>query len=466
MALTTFLNSAQRSGGGQWLPKWKDRGKIVVWLHTKVEPVIVYSHQFTSLEVGQDADTGKARSFVKWWKFVSPDPDPVHRNQNFRDDDDNMRVPPDRDPFLLLREWLRRADHIGMDDAIFKWVNPKDNETTIWTRGELSGLIDRGKRKFGHTLDTKIEYIFAVVRNDAPGDGVLLARETQLVGQKVVEVIRQRQGEHGDEGGDPTLNPYAFVWQYNDAEKSPMNKYKVWKGDHPCSDDIWAAITSDDPPDPSEFARFRDGDLQKMRAVMEAAARSAGATLPFDEIFSDDPGVRLALVTGKRKGTRPASGATNGARPAAQRPQTTTGARVAQRPSNGASNGAQQAAPAPAGAAQRSTQAQRPTSASAPEPAPPAASATRRRKKEPEPEPEPEPEAQEEMVPCEDCSTPMLATATKCPKCGAEYDVLPETEAAAASPNSDPKCFVCKQPLPAGCENCPNCGVTSDDIPF
>jgi hypothetical protein len=453
MALTTFLNSTQRGGGGQWMNKWKDAGKVVVWLHTKVEPVLSYTHQFTSVEVGQEADSGRATSFTKWWKFVSPDPDPVHRNQHFRDDNDNMRVPPDRDPFLLLREWLRRADHIGMEDAIFRWVSPKDNEVTVWTRGELSGRIDRGKRKFGHTLDTKVEYIFAVVRNDSPNEGVLLARETQLVGQRVAEVIRQQQEELGVEGGDPTLHPYAFVWQFNKDEKSPMNKYKVWKGGHPCSDEIWAAITSDDPPDPSEYARFRDGDMQKMRAVMEAAARSAGAQLPFDEIFSEDPAVRLALVTGKRA-SRPANSSNGAQRPGASPPQ-----QAAQRPANGASNGAQQ----PAEAAQRAAPTQRAAPPAAAQAAP--AATSRRRKKEPEPEPPPPPQV--EMIPCDDCGTPMMADATKCAKCGAEYDVDSDAPVTPVAATAGAKtCFLCTAPLPEGASHCPNCKVESDEIPF
>lgn len=40
----------------------------------------------------------------------------------------------------------------------------------------------------------------------------------------------------------------------------------------------------------------------------------------------------------------------------------------------------------------------------------------------------PEPEPEVEKIPCDKCGHPMLPTETKCPKCGAEYEVDGEPE--------------------------------------
>jgi hypothetical protein len=473
-------HAKQNSFGGQWLNDWKDDKKIVIWLHTLVPPAACWSHAFQLLDVVEDKENGGApKRIMRYPRFVSPDPELVHRNQYFRKDDDAMRVPPDRDPFLLLREWLRRADSIALDQAVFQWKNPKDNEVTTWVRGELSGLVKRARSNFGHSLDTKQEYIFAVVRNDAPEQGVFLARESQLLGRKVSEVITQQQGMLGEEGGDPLLHPYPFVWEANKKAASPMDMYKAYKHEGAeCSDEVWAAISSEEYPDPAEFCVARDGDMEKVRAAMEAAAQ---VDLPLDEIFSEEPGVRLALALGQRRAARgparmPAAAGSQpapGGLPATQqRPAQSSAAPAAQRPAGAQRPGAQRpASTAAAPSTARPGASPKPaTTAAAAPPAKAAAGQPRRKKVEKPKEPE------VEKIPCDDCQHPMLPTETVCTKCGAVY----ETEAVAVAggePAADPAveeqagpvvCFAC------GCEVDANnkcmstsCGIDQgDDIPF
>ena len=499
MGIAGFVGHAKRNSfGGQWLEKWKESGKIVVWLHRMVDPSMCWSHPFVSLDIVEDRDTGKPKSILRFPRFVSPDPEAVHRSQYFRHEDtDTLKIPPDRDAFLLLREWLRRADHLALEQPIFEWRNPKNNEVKTWTRGELSGLVKRSQRTFGNSLDTKLEYIFAVVQNDDPSAGVFLARETQLLGKRVAEVIAQRQEEHGDQGGDPQINPYAFVWSYDKTQKSPMDSYKVWKGDHQLTDAIEAAISSDNPPDPAEHTQLRDGDQEKIRAAMQDAAQ---VELPLDEIFSDDPAVRIEIAVGRPR-TRPGAASRGGssvrvpagsARPAGQ------GAATGQRPQNGAQRqivpASQQrsattstarltsnARPAPTtnGAARTPPSQQPRPPVSAPGPASPTVGRTRRRKvEEPAPEPEPPPV---ETIPCEDCGHALAITADKCPGCGAEYDLELDEPAAADAETGEPDdfdpesetpavdpsvCWSCKSPVNND-NKCSKCGIEqSDDVPF
>lgn len=477
----SFTKHAKQSGfGGQWLNDWKDDKKIVIWLHTRVPPAACWSHAFMLIDVVEDKENGGSpKRIMRYPRFVSPDPEPVHRNQFFRRDDDVMRVPPDRDPFLLLREWLRRSDHLGIEQPVFQWKNPKDNEVTTWVRGELSGLVKRARSNFGHSLDTKQEYIFVVVRNDDPGQGAFLARESQLLGRKVSEVITQQQGMLGDEGGDPLLNPYPFVWEANKKASSPMDMYKAYKHESAeCTDEVWAAITSDEFPDPAEFCTPRDGDMEKVRAAMEAAAQ---VDLPLDEIFSEDPAVRLALASGQRRATRAATTQPRSQQPAAgaQSSQAGTSQTAAQRPGAqrpGAQRPAGSATPQRAAtppAAQRSTAApaQRTTQAAPATQARPATAGQPRRKKVEKPKAEPE----VEKIPCDDCQHPMLPTETVCPKCGAVYET--EGTVAAAEPEAaEPEaaeeqvaqgCFACGAEVSNQRCTSPTCGIDQgDDIPF
>jgi len=477
------------SGGGKWLRTWKKKGvgEAVVWLHTRAVIVPCLSHSFMNEDTFEDKETGRPVPVLRYPRFVSPDAEVVHRNQYFRNDDGTLQVPPDLDPFLLLREWLRFADHIALDQPIFKWENPKERDTIRWYRGELSGLEKRGQKNFGHSLDTKFEYLYVVVDNDDVSTGPVLAREGKLLSQKIVEVIKQQQKMLGEAGGDPAQHPYAFEWRAEDA-KSPMNAYKAFKReDIELTDEVWEKISSDDFPDPEPHGSVADGDMEKIRQAFEAAAQ---IDLPLDEIFSDDPATRRALSrpggSAKREPARPSRAAqARGVTPPA--------------PTSRATAPAATSAPKPAA-----------TNGSARQPAPATAPVTgglqrRRKVAAPDPEPEPEPEPEGEQIPCDECGIAMLATDTKCPnpECGAEYEPIADDEAepapaavakpasapkpkptgpkpaaatkpaatkpvatAADSPAAAPDCWSCGAAL-AGAEMCPSCGIDQgDQIPF
>jgi hypothetical protein len=460
----------ERFGGGQWLKNWKDDKEKTVWLHTAVTPLSYYAHQFNMIDVQEDKDNrgGPPKRFMRFLRFVSPDPETITGQQHFRDKSSGiLRVLPDRDPFLLLREWLRRADHIGLEDSIFMWKNPKDSSVESWSRGELSGLTKRGRQNFGHSLDAKQEYIFVVVDHEDIGSGVMLTRESGLLGRKMGEVIAQQLKMLGEEAGDPLLRPYPFRWEYDKRAASPMNAYSVYKAEGlECTDEIFALITSEEYPDPVRHTVPQDGDMEKIRAAFEAAAQ---VELPLDEIFSEDQNVRMALCTGERPKIRPAASPGQAQRSTVATPTT----RAVQRPSNGTApvvakpNGN---APA-AGPATRAVQ--RPGTSAPQAASAPAGSQTRRKRVDP-PAPPLQPEV--EMIPCDDCKTPMAVTATECPKCGAKYEVDAEPEPQAVAPQAsvpaapaasvtDDVCFSCSGPVEAG--TCTTCGLEQgDEIPF
>lgn len=481
LGIAGFLKHTNDSGGGgAWLRQWRKKGvgEVTIWLHTRAPIVPCFSHTFKLEDEYEDKETGRSMPTLRFPRFVSPDAEVVHRNQYFRNDNDqSLQVFPDRDPFLLLREWLRlNADHIGLEEAVFKWNDEKNRQLIVWERGVLSGLVKRGKKNFDHSLDTKLEYIYVVVDNDNVDAGPVLAREGKLVSQKIVEVIRQQQKQWGDDEGDPMQKPYAFLLVAKEAA-SPMNAYSAFKAERAdFTDAVWAELESQDFPDPLPYGRPAEGDMEKIRDAFEKAAQ---IELPLDQIFSDDAEVRRDLV----------------------KPH------VASRPAPRESKKAQQKEavepsrkPAPPSRAPATT----PKPAEGTNGAAPPGPQMRRRKAAAEPEPAPEPMG--ESIPCDECKKDMLATATVCPHCGTEYEPIaddavpepapapkpapakPKPVAAGAKPKPGPAvaaapaataaatggsggppttdCWSCAAPL-QGKTICPSCGIDQgDDIPF
>lgn len=436
IGLSGFLGhnpeSEKLGGGGRenWLPSWKDKGEIVVWLHTLAPIVPSFSHPFMEEGEAEDRETGKIKRFLRFPKFVSPDPERVHVNQYFRDRESGvlkivLEPPPPSgrgvvsiaDPFLLLREWLRwegSRERIPLDQTVFEWTDYKNRNAQIqWRLGTLSGLEERGN-DWQQSLDTRQEYLFVVVP-DAKPERPLLTRESKLLGDCVRQVIKNEIESKGDEAGDPTQNPYALKWRYDEKERVPMKKYSALRFDRAeYRDEIYELITAEGFPDPREHAKFVRDDMVKMRAAMQAAAQ---VELPLDLIFSSDPDVRRQVLLGTypgadggRRVSSSGSGDAGGGEPRGRREET-AGARPPSKPG----------APRPAGGARA------PRSEAEAESAPRAAPGGRRRMKAPA-EPPPKAAPKEETIPCDSCGEPMGPRDPRCPKCGAEYEVDGEPE--------------------------------------
>lgn len=413
---------------------WKDDGEIVVWLSTRADIAYAsWSHAFPEMGTFENKE-GEEIEVLRWPRFVSPDPEIVHASQFFRDENnDRMKVPPVKDPFLRLREWLRfECEDMPLGQTIFKWAAPqKDGGTKIieWKRGELARLVNRGQSNYGHSLDTKLDYLFVVCSDKDPSDGCQIVRNTKLLGDKMKKAI-QEQMESNGEKGNPLLHPYAFKWVF-DKNAAMNDMYRAFRYNKAVlTEKIREAIESKEFPDPSQDCVPRPGDKARIRAAMEDAAE---VDLPWDRLFVDE--------------WQDEDESTNFP-PADKKEKTTT--EVNSKP------------------AEKKGKAGKPKNSGKP--------ATRRKKKA-----EPKPEPQEEMIPCDDCNTPMKASATKCPNCGAEYEVEASeasgsSEASAAPAQEDrpkdkdgkpiEKCWSCGATEFTG-NCCDNCGIeVDDDIPF
>lgn len=456
LGLADFLNHNKDRGGAKWLRNWKDDGKIVVWIHTRAPISPVWSHPFIMNGTFKDKDTREERACLRFPRFVSPDAEIVHQEQHFRFRDQDkgpnghLRTPPVVDPFLILREWLRlEAGHIALDAPVFKWENPNpkrgEDPIRIWTRGQLARLVDKTHSTYSHTLDTKLEYLFVVVDNSAPGDGAQIVRVPKSLGDAMKTGIGQNMESDGDDG-NPMINPYGFKWTFNPKASSPMDYYKAFRFNAaPLTPEIREAITSDEYPDSSSQTTPRAGDKARLRAAMEDAAQ---IELPWDRLFVD------AWVDEEAEGGSGTS--------------FDFGANKAKDEAPASSSSSSETATPPAGVGPKTR---------------------RRKKKAAPPPPPPEPE----RMKCDDCPAMLLPTDVKCPQCGAEYDFEGD-EAEAATPPPSPsgasgsstgstgtsdttptstpnpasetdKCWSCGGKVEG--DRCASCGLdVTDDLPF
>jgi len=426
LGLDQFLNHNKDGGGRRKFLNWKKEGKATVWLSTRAAIAYpAWNHPFMSMGVWEDRDTGEERDALRFNRFVSPDAEIVHQSQYFRDENtDRMKVPPIKDPFLLLREWLRFDCPEPLDAVVFRWTNPKNGEVTEWRRGRLARLVDKSGSDWAHTLDTKLEYLFVVVSDDDPGEGPQIVRGTKLLGDCMKKAIGQEMESNG-ENGNPTVSPYAFRWIFDKNAKNPMESYRAFRYNKAeITDEIRAAIMLDDFPDPTTDTTPRPGDKARIRAAMEDAAQ---IDIPWDLIFpaawvDEDP-------TDFPHGANAPAGNGKAAAP----PKDTA---------------------APAGSGPK----------------------TRRKKKAEAPPPPPEPD----RIPCDDCSHMMLPTDTKCGGCGAEYEVEDDGQpapaaapATASAQNKAPaaagkpadQCWSCGGSVDG--DRCSECGLdVTDDLPY
>lgn len=450
LGLDAFLGHGEGGGKRKFLGKWKDDGQIVVFLSTRAD--IAYPswvHGFQYRDTIKDKDTDEEVEILRFARFVSPDPEIVHMQQYFRDDNDRMKLPPRLDPFLKLREWLRFECSEPNDAVVFEWENPKNGERIQWRKGHLARLVDRGKANFGASLDTKLEYLFVVIDADKPGDGPQITRETRSLGDAMKAVIKAEIESNGQEG-NPLMNPYAFKWKFN-KNADPNKMYSAARFNAAkLTPAIREAIMATEFPDPTIDTKPRAGDKAKIRAAMEEAAR---IDLPWDHLFpaswKDEDEEATSFNFGANAGGD--GGETQERKPAGRTPEVNT--KAGETSSGGDAGGGR----------------------------------VRRKKVEQPPSP-----PKEELIACDDCGHMMSPKATKCPKCGAEYEVegddTPAPQAppkgngqassgggAKASGSAKPsdgggpvadKCWSCGSKNIQG-GTCGDCGLDiTDDIPF
>lgn len=449
--LEEFLGyEANSSGGGKFLTKWKKRqpAELRIWLHTRTPFVTLWQHNIPQMRVFEDRQTGETVRKIWGGKFNCLENEAaVLQHQNKRQNG-VREIPPQICPLCKMLEWTREqiaAKKLNKAQPLFKFEVPllpgeeesdrTDDQLRIVHAGPftdtLKDLSQQEKidfRKAGIKLTeawaengrAKCNFVFRCVDHDNLDDGVQILIETSLVGEKVQQVIRDQMKRQGKAEGNPLLNPYAFQIEHKPKETQFQNKYHVLDLSpkaYPMTDQVRELIVATDPPD---ITRMREpGNVRALRTQLEQYAL---IEFPWDELFGPAEAIQANLAGDDEEGPIDeddtsfdygAAVADPPAAPAETKQQVSVPVVVVKTAPVAPVAKAPPAGPAPT------------TTAAAP------AAGTRRRKAEPAAPPEPPPEPMGD--PCDDCGAPMKASDTKCGKCGAEYAITPEQEAAAAA---------------------------------
>ena len=242
-------------GGGKFLSKWKEKGSIDVWFHTKEMPVAVYRHSIPQLVVKEDRDTKESVTHVWSKNLVCHEDSDVLEAQYQRDKETGERKrPPERCGICKLIEWCfqqsklfeetrdaKKPQGISAVTPLFHFEGDEPDETTtihvggicnIFGRDDLSDALKADmkaakispKHAWKQNANAKCQYAMFVVDNNHPDNGVQIAVEAGLLGEKVKEVM---EAELEKNDIDIQTQPYCMQWEYFEKEKNFQKKYKA-----------------------------------------------------------------------------------------------------------------------------------------------------------------------------------------------------------------------------------------------
>ena len=372
------------SDRGAYLNKWKKDGRVNVWLHTECLPIAVWRHTgVPKVVVLEDKQTGEATRRVWIGNWVCHEDEGVLKKQYKVGADGAREAPPQYCGICRLVDHVRRSVLSGRIDwlePLFRFEADDPKETVVLFAGpmymtrkafdqfdseEKQRARDAGlniKESWKQGCNAGMQYLFRVVDDQHPESGVQIAFETQLLGDKVKDVISDRRESRGVEEGDPLRNPYCIQWQYRENEVDPKRKYHALAVDKQRLSPAIEALIYGPAPDVSRDVR--PYNMVEMRAFLE---QHALVKLPWDDIF-----------------------------------------------------GRAKVRPAPASSAELANEVGPEPSSRAPVPLRPPIAGPRTPKQPPKRAPYPQ-DDDERAVECEACGKAMWDDEMRCPRCGAEY---------------------------------------------
>lgn len=298
--LDAFLGHSGSSSTGDWLGKWKEDGRIDIWLHPSAKIVPLWSHNWYAIVKDRETHEPVLRTI----RFNSLEREPILKSMHRRTDDGERVYPPETCPFSKLLEWVYQAIRMGelsWVDEIFKFDEVdfvihaggfigKFNDKNM-DREDLIELKRAGIRRdeaWKESSMPRLQYIFRVVKNSDPGSGCLIALESKALGDKVRKVIADRIDDVGRVKGDPFTTPYAIRWAYDD-KASFADKFEARAVTSlELTPEIQAVF---DAPPPAIDDIIKTSNVKELRQSFEAHW-CAKTVPPWDEIFSciaDEP---------------------------------------------------------------------------------------------------------------------------------------------------------------------------------
>jgi len=222
MKVKQFLDSAEQRGGESSIISWKDKGKLIFFLHPKSEIEERWVHRFPALisrEVETDDGGKKIKKIVISERIICPGADScfIHK---------------------LIKK-LNKFEDLEDDEIIIE-LGKKANRTEI-CKGELLGKKTYDWR---YNLTARREFVFIAVTVKNPIIGKLVT--TTTLGEKIAAVIKDQMEEEGDDAGNPFKNPYAIKTTY-DPDKAGSEMYNAHFNSKKPTEDIEELFESEIP---------------------------------------------------------------------------------------------------------------------------------------------------------------------------------------------------------------------------
>lgn len=302
-SIDDFLKYKSNEGGGgqKRLKDWKKDGQFTFWFHTACMPARVWLHKIPELVVRTDRETNVQKKNVWGRQHVCHEEETVLKKQKFTTSEKRREHPPKRCGVCRVTDGLRNMivdGRIQDTQIVFKWTGSDKPEENVaihagcavnwWKR---DGLDDETKARLAaagiymskawmENMMAGLNFIFAVVNNGNPGDGVQVAVQNQLVGEKVKNLINDELASKPGDLGNPFTHPYAIQLVYSETEKKIDDKYRARRIDkYALTPDIEALIRGP-KPDLSKFTTpFNPATV---RAQLE---EHATIDLPWDKWF-------------------------------------------------------------------------------------------------------------------------------------------------------------------------------------
>lgn len=302
-------------GGGRFLSKWKEKGSIDVWFHTKEMPIAVWRHQFPTMVVRKDRDTKDEVTHVWSKDYVCHEDHDVLEDQYKRDRDTGERKsPPERCAICKLAEWCyqqarlfeetrddKRPKGLSAVTPLFRFEGDDPKETTtlhiggicnLFKRDDLSDALKKEmkeakifpKEAWKQNAWARCQYAMFVVDNNHPDNGVQIAVEAGLLGEKVKEVMNDELDKNDI---DIQTKPYCMQWEYFEKETNFQKKYKASVlRKQKATGRILELIRGDEVPELPDDLTVPFNQLA-LRAVLESKCvlPNHEKIIPWDEIF-------------------------------------------------------------------------------------------------------------------------------------------------------------------------------------
>jgi hypothetical protein len=323
-SIDDFLNHRTNSGDRASFFKWKDKGEADVWLHTKCMPKPVWRHQIPKLVPIEDKDTKETHIMLWSENAVCHEDEEILRAQYQRDDDGARKKTPTKCGLCRYVEWVFQQ----VQQEKLSWTDPVlhfegftkekikgnweyvETELTLHAGGlygafqkvedddEKRELKEAGiflKEAWKEKMLASCNYIFRIVDNKSIKDGVQIAIEASLLGDKVKTVISDRMQSVGRDKGNPMVTPYAIRWKYNDKEKEFGKKYHALPlEEERISQTIRDLIIEAEPPD---ITRLTEPYNQAtVRAFFEK--HSVLKNVPWDKLFRKESSAGKSTTAG------------------------------------------------------------------------------------------------------------------------------------------------------------------------